>query len=68
MPKQYNKTKLGVSDEEIKKLILEGYVDTKVVRQCSNTSGLIRVPAKFIGKTFRIIFIPEEDTIDLNLK
>jgi putative transposon-encoded protein len=59
MPKQY------VSEDiKLETIILKGYVLEKTVRNMG-TSGVIFVPKRWVGKQFKVVLIPKEDTDSL---
>ena len=50
---------------KLAKLLLKGFVLEKTVRKFGTTSGVIFVPKRWVGKVFKVILIPKEDTDEL---
>ena len=68
MPKLYKFKNNKINTKEMEGIILKGYVINKIIKKEGNSSGVIRVPKRFIGQRFRVILIPEDNVLDLNLK
>lgn len=60
MNKKYTQEEISLAG-----LVLKAYIRNKIVRKFSNTSGVLFVPRRFIGKKFKVILIPYEDVEEL---
>ena len=61
MPKQHNEERITMTKDELIDLTLKGFNDIKEVKKESNSSGVIRLPVRFIGQKFRVILIPQSN-------
>ena len=61
MPKQYKEERITMTKDEIIDLVVNGFDDIRVVKQESYSSGVIRLPARYIGQKFRVILIPQSN-------
>ena len=59
--------KVPLSKEELRMILLKGFVTERKIIKDSHSSGVIRVPASLIGKWFRIILVPMKEVIGLDL-
>jgi len=58
MPKQYKEERITMTKDELIDLVLKGFDDIREVKKESGSSGVLRMPARFIGQKFRVILIP----------
>ena len=59
MPKQYKEERISMTKEDMMDLVVKGFSDVKTVMKESFSSGVIRVPSRFVGQKFRVILIPQ---------
>ena len=68
MPKQYKEERIQLSLNDLIDLAVKGYDFEKEIKRESHSSGVIRVPSKFVGQTFRVILIPKGNLDERELK
>ena len=61
MPKQYKEERITMTKDELIDLVVKGFDDVRVVKKESYSSGVLRLPARFIGQKFRVILIPQSN-------
>ena len=61
MPKQYKEERISMTKEDMIDLVVKGYDDVRTVMKESHSSGVIRLPSRFIGQKFRVILIPQSN-------
>lgn len=50
-----------MTKDELIDLAIKGYSEVKEVKKESYSSGVLRLPARFIGQKFRVILIPQKN-------
>ena len=68
MPKQYKEERITMTKEDMIDLVCNGFDDIREVKKESNSSGVLRMPARFIGQKFRVILIPQSNLDERELK
>jgi len=66
MPKIYELKGIKITTDELLDVCLKGFSDVREVKKDSPTSGAIRVPARYVGQSFRVILIPI-DELDMSM-